>query len=496
MAHHQPIEELKEFRMSSKHVRNFGIMSGLGVVLLVVGLILSNITLPGEKHDDHGAAPAHEQKAPAGHEEHKEHSDAGKLLQFASAQHEATAGHGEAHGEAHEGHHAEESDHLASNGTWRRAVWHADQLPAEHHEREVTTGSKIGMALLMGGYFWLAIALFGTFFIAVGYLANAGWYVAFKRVLEPYYRFLPIGSLAMLAAFFFFGKYIYDWVAIEPGLDALIDGKRALLNSGVILIFGLGLVGVWTGLSHMLRKNSLAEEKEGGVAWHKKSIRLSAIFLLFFGFGFAMFAFVWLMSFDPHWFSTIYAVYCFAGLFLSGVTVTMFITTHLKEKGYLPSLNGEHLHDLGKFMFAFSVFWAYIWISQYLLIWYANIPEETIYYWNRFENYKLLFGLNVAINFLFPFIALMTRKAKRQIDSLRSVGRVMIFGRFLDLYLLIAPGVLGAHGGFAEFLMAAGAVLVFGGIFLFIVFKGFEGAPIEARKHPYYQESINHSTGV
>ena len=147
-------------------------------------------------------------------------------------------------------------------------------------------------------------------------------------------------------------------------------------------------------------------------------------------------------------------------------------------------------------MFAFSVFWAYIWISQYLLIWYANIPEETIYYWNRFQDYKFLFGLNAIINFIFPFIALMTRDAKRKIDSLRSVGRVMMFGRFLDVFLLLVPGVLGAGGGFSVMLMAAGAVLFFGGIFFFVVYKGFEGAPTEARNHPYFEESLHHSTGV
>ncbi len=493
---HQPSEELKEFRISSTMKRNFGIMAGLGIVLFVVGLILSNVTLPGEKHGGgHDAAPAGEEHHDAGgggHEEH--HSDAGTLIQYASA--DKAVGHEEEASHSGHGGHGEESDHLAENGTWRRAFWHQDQLIEAHHSREVTTGSKIGVSLLIGAYFWMAIALFGVFFIAVGYVANAGWYVPTKRVLENYYRFLPIAAVVLLITFFAFGSQIYDWVSIEVGLDSLIDGKRGFLNTVFILGTGGLIVGVWAALGHVIKGKSLAEDKEGGLVNHKKSIRLSAAFLPVFGVGFSAFSFLWLMSVDPHWFSTIFAVYCFAGLFVSGVTVTMFITTNLKEKGFLPSLGEDQLHDLGKFMFAFSVFWAYIWISQYLLIWYANIPEETIYYWNRFQDYKFLFALNAIINFIFPFIALMTRDSKRKIDSLRNVGRVMMFGRFLDVFLLLVPGVLGAGGGFSIMLMAAGAVLFFGGIFFFVVYKGFEGAPTETRNHPYFEESLHHSTGV
>lgn len=497
---HQATEELKPFRMGSHHTRNFGILAAVGVVLFVLGIVFSLIKLP---------AAEEESAAPAGKEEHHEegakpehHGDAGGKLtvQYASANHEAEA-HGGAKAEGEEHAAAGHGGHVihdtkSEGGTWRRAQFHDDQAIATHHEKEVTLSSKIGVALLIGGYLWLAVALFGIFFMAVSYTANAGWYVMFKRVLESFYRFLPIGSIILLIVFFAFGASIYDWRAESAAHDELIQHKSAFLNVAFILGTGVLLVGVWALLGHMLRTNSLAEEANGGLTYHKKSQGTSILFLVLFGFGFSAFAFLWIMSVDPHWFSTIFGVYCFAGLFVSGMTVTMFITTGLKKEGYLPNFSADHLHDIGKFMFAFSVFWAYIWVSQYLLIWYANIPEETIYYYNRFQDYSVLFAVNVLINFIFPFIALMTRDAKRKAESLRSAGRVMLFGRFLDAFLLLVPGALGAHGGFSVMLMAAGAVCVFGSVFLFVVYSGFNGLKMEPTKHPFYEESLHHSTGV
>lgn len=512
----------QQFRLSSGHKKNFMIMAIIGVVLFVGGFVLSNVTWPADKHagghhgaatEHHGpdaahpadhaapaadhAAPAADHAAPAeeapasggpGHNTEGHDDKASHIMHFASEEHGAAA-----HGE----HHAQASDHQ-ENGTWRRAFFHDGQESMVHHTKgEVTAGAKIGSSILIGSYLWTAIALFGIFFIGVGYLANAAWYLPIKRVLENYYRFLPIGGILIVTTFFVFGKDVYEWAALEVGADALIDGKRAFLNAAFFIATAVLLVGlVYPFVGHMYKKNSLAEEAQGGLSYHTKSIRLAAMSMPVFALGFCTCVFLWLMSVDPHWFSTIYAVYCFAGLFVSGMTVTMFIVTHLKEKGFMPNFSDDHLHDMGKFMFAFSVFWAYIWISQYLLIWYANIPEETIYYWNRIQDYPVLFGLNVAINFVFPFIALMTRRAKRGPASLRGVGRVIMFGRFLDAYLLVAPAVLGAAGGFETMMMAAGATCIVGSIFLFVVFKGFEDASLEATKHPYWEEAVHHSTGI
>ncbi|HHG85461.1 MAG TPA: hypothetical protein ENJ82_12005 [Bacteroidetes bacterium] len=464
----------QKFRLTSKHTRNFGGMALLGVILLILGYVMSIVDLPGNHAADHHAATV-------------EHSD-DHAVEPTGHEHGEATGHG-SHAEA------DQSGHM-EDGTWLRAVVHPKQIHGVHHHTEVSGMTKFGASFLGASFWWLAVSLFGVFFIAVGYLANVGWYVMLKRVLENYYRFLPFVGGILLLVFIIFGKDIYMWKAVEEGTDALIDGKRALLNGVFFIASVVLLVSVWSLLAHMIKKASHAEEAQGGLENHKKSIKFSAIFMPTFGLGFSAASFLWLMSVDPHWFSTIYAVYCFAGLFVGGMTVTMFITTHLRDKGHLPNLHGDHLHDMGKFMFAFSIFWAYIWVSQYLLIWYANIPEETVYYFQRMENYQLLFALNVVLNFVYPFIAMMPRKAKREAASLRSVGRVILLGRLVDVYLLIAPGVLGAEGGFATLVMMAGAFLVLGGGFLFVVFKGFEDAPLEAKNHPYFGESIHHETGV
>ncbi|MEM6269745.1 MAG: hypothetical protein AAF998_09925 [Bacteroidota bacterium] len=550
----------QKFRLTGKYTRNFGIMSGVGLVLLILGYVLS--TSGGSGEGDHGGdhGDQHEVGAHDG-----AHSDAGtgEVFQYVNDQnghgdgdhdgdshdgdghdgdghdgdshdgdshhgddhaksdgehdagHDSEAHHGDEHGEGEDhaavggadhgdghggahagehggGHHAE--DHI-QNGTWRRAKVYPEQYTMVHHDKEVTPMSLFGASILGGTFFWFIVALFGVFFIAVGYLANAGWYIIFKRILENYYRFLPIAGVLLLVTFFVFGDALYEWYHLEVGVDKLIDGKRGFLNVVFILITMVLLIAAWTFLGHLFKKASLKEESEGGLTWYNKSMRYSAIFMPLFALGFVTCSFLWIMSIDAHWFSTIFGVYCFAGLFVSGMTITMFISVHLHDKGHI-KLSGNQMHDVGKFMFAFSVFWAYIWVSQYLLIWYANIPEETVYYYQRLENYQLLFALNVVINFVFPFIALMTRKAKREFASLRSVGRVMLVGRFLDIYLLIAPGVLGSEGGMAPMMMMFGAFLLIGGVFLWVVFKGFEDAPLLATKHPYYQESIHHDTGV
>ena len=373
-----------------------------------------------------------------------------------------------------------------------------------HHE--VTDASKFGASLLGGTFWWLCVALFGVFFIAVGYVSEAGWYVAVKRVIEPFYRFLPIGGILLILIFFIFGEHVFDWRYYslnefdENGnkvlFDTLIDGKRPFLSVVFVFATSVFLVGLWTLFGHLFRTMSLKEEANGGYSYHNKARTYSAMFLPIFGLGFALTCFLWLMSIDAHWFSTIYAVYVFAGLFTSGAMITSLIAMHLKEKGFLPVLSGDHVHDLGKFIFAFSVFWAYIWVSQFLLIWYANIPEETVYFFTRQQDFGFLFGANVAINFAFPFLALMTRESKRKHLSLRAVIRVLLVGRFLDMFLLIIPGALGADYGFGDVVMMAGAFVMLGGVFLLIVFKGFEQTSLVAKNHPFYEESIHHSTGV
>lgn len=341
--------------------------------------------------------------------------------------------------------------------------------------------------------------------MSVKYLANAGWYVTIKRILETYYMWIPVSIVLMLGFFFAFKGELYMWASdtlagvpdvAKEEVEHLIHHKSPFLNVAFYLIMVVGVLGFYFFGGHTYRKNSLSEEREGGSKWFDKGVVFSCIFLPVFALTFCTIAFQWIMSLDVTWFSTIFGVYNFAGMFVLGATITTLIIINLKEKGYLEQVTGDHIHDLAKFMFAFSIFWAYIWISQYLLIWYANIPEETVYYTDRYENYQLLFWLNFAINFLFPFLALMTRGSKRQMASLKKIATIMLFGRFLDIFLMVMPGVVGEHWDLGLMIAAAGMVVLQGGIFLYLAYNTLTKAPLIATKHPYYEESIHHDTGV
>jgi hypothetical protein len=255
------------------------------------------------------------------------------------------------------------------------------------------------------------------------------------------------------------------------------------------------IIGLWILFRTLLRRASLKEDNEGGMIQYLKSIRLSAAFLVIFAFSFSILSWMIMMSIDAHWFSTIFSVYNFAIAFVTGLTVLMFFTLYLKSKGYLEIVSDEVIHDLGKFMFAFSIFWAYIWLAQFLLIWYANLPEEVVYYDARLtEQFKPLFLTNVVMNFALPFLILMMRNAKRNPKVLLVAGSIILLGHWLDMYLMVMPGTLGDKSGFG--LLEIGMTIAFAGLFIYVVLQGLSKANLIAKNHPFLLESANHDVGV
>src|SRR5690606_34506629 len=200
----------------------------------------------------------------------------------------------------------------------------------------------------------------------------------------------------------------------------------------------------------------------------------------------------WVLSIDTHWFSTMFGWYVFSSWFVSGLAAITLLVVLLKEAGYLKMVNSNHLHDLGKFVFAFSIFWAYIWFSQFLLIYYANIPEESIYFLERLssDHYSMVFFVNLILNFFFPFLVLMTRDAKRQMIFLKIVCVVVLAGHWLDFYLMVTPGVLTVNGGFG--FIEIGLALIYFSAFVFTVLTSLAKAPLVAKNHPMLEESIHH----
>lgn len=353
-------------------------------------------------------------------------------------------------------------------------------------------------SLLFNNYFFIGISVFGVFFVALQYVAEAGWSIVLKRVPEAIMGALPVFSaimlLIMVAAIMHF-NHIYHWLhegIMDPAskhYDRVIAGKEAYLNATFFIIRTIIYLSAWNYFAKKLRALSVLEDKQGGTAIHFKGVRASAWFMVFFAVTSAMASWDWIMSIDPHWFSTIFGWYIFAEWSAIGFTTVLLFTLYLKRKGYLQDVNENHIHDLGKWIFAFSLVWTYMWFSQFMLIWYANIPEEVTYFTARLEveNYKFLFWFSMIINFIAPIILLMSRDAKRNNGRLIFVGCIILLGHWLNSYLLVTPGALGTHGhiGFTEIGMGLG----FAGLFIYLVLNALTKQPLETKNHPFLDES-------
>ncbi len=353
-------------------------------------------------------------------------------------------------------------------------------------------------ALLFNTYFYLGISVFAVFFVAMQYVSEAGWSIVLKRVPEAIMGALPAFSaimlLIMVASIMHF-NHIYHW--LHEGImtvgheeyDYIIAGKEPYLNATFFIIRTIIYLLGWNYFAKKLRSLSLLEDREGGTAIHFKSVSTSAWFMVFFAVTSAMASWDWIMSIDAHWFSTLFGWYVFAEWAAIGFTTILLFTLYLQRQGYLKDVNESHIHDLGKWIFAFSLVWTYMWFSQFMLIWYANIPEEVAYFTARLEveNYKFLFWFSMIINFVLPVILLMSRDAKRHNSRLIFVSIVILIGHWLNSYLLVAPGTLNTHGhiGFTEI----GIGLGFAGLLIHLTFKTLAKEPMEAKNHPMLDES-------
>lgn len=386
---------------------------------------------------------------------------------------------------------------------------------------------------LHNSVFFTGIAFMALFFYSICCTAWAGWHIVFKRVWEAMSLFLGVGLVLMviLGLGTIFGwHHLYHWTdSAAVASDEILKNKSSFLNNTWYTI-SIVVVAVWLFFAFKLRQFSLDEDKNGTKEYkqHILSRWWTAGFLPIAGFSSALVIWLWIMSVDAHWYSTLYAWYSGASLFVSMIAMTILILVALKTKGYYANVTEEHFHDLGKFLFAFTIFWTYLWFSQYMLIWYANIGEETVYFKTRQENYPVLFYANLGINFLIPFIILMRNDTKRKFGTLIFVSLVCIFGHWIDFFLMIKPGVLhtahelggtagGDHGAVSDAHGAAeavghaaehghsfeagftlpgfleiGTLIGFACLFLYIFYHFLSKANLVAKNDPYLSESLHH----
>lgn len=300
--------------------------------------------------------------------------------------------------------------------------------------------------LLHNASFFALISFTATFAIAATTLAYAGWNVAFRRIWEAISLILPLGLVCLLLVGLGAAghlHHLYHWADKEAvANDEILTGKSGFLNIFWYFFAVIGFGGMWYFFAKKFRSNSLAQDEDSDASypWYKKQKFWAAIFMPLAGFSSAAAIWLWLMSLDAHWYSTMYAWYTTASAFVSMICITILLLVYLKGKGYFTEVTVEHLHDLGKFLFAFSVFWTYLWFSQYMLIWYANIGEETIYFHQRMGEFPVLFYGNLVLNFVLPFLILIRNDTKRKVGTLTFVAIFVLFGHWVDFFQMTKIG--------------------------------------------------------
>jgi hypothetical protein len=369
----------------------------------------------------------------------------------------------------------------------------------DQHEQARFWGS-----LLQNSVYFLLVTNAVMFFICATTLAWGGWQLSFRRVSEAISTCVPvIGVIAgavLLAVCFSDNHTIYHWTDTEHVKhDHVLDHKKGFLNKTFFAVWTIITILGWSWLGWKIRRLSRSIDNarlsvEQGKKYIWKNTVWAALFIVFFSLTvMSSIPWLWLMSIDAHWYSTMYSWYTFASTFVAGVSLIVLFVVFMKNNNYLELTNQEHLHDLGKFMFAFSIFWTYLWFSQFMLIWYANIPEETIYYRIRgYGIYKGLYWLMFLINFLAPLLILMTRGAKRNYGTITFMAVLILFGHWLDFFQMVFPAHQPEH--VPLILYDFGVALGFVGLIMFVTARSLSKAPLLAKNHPFIKESVIHHT--
>ena len=408
---------------------------------------------------------------------------------------EMMAAHGDDHGEdtATESHDASATAHgKQAHGASHSAADQEKHLEHTLHQLQ----NRPWSALYVACFFFFMIALGALAFYAVNFAAQAGWSPVLFRVMEAVTAYLVPGGIIMFVLLGLSGFHInHLFVWADPEVvahDKLLQGKASWLNGTWMLIRAAIFLGGWITYRYFAVKFSRAGDtaQANDHSNFTKTFRISAGFLVFFLYTESMMSWDWIMSFDPHWFSTLFGWYVLAGMMVCAITTIALITIFLKSQGYLEIVNDSHIHDLAKFMFGFSIFWTYLWFSQFMLIWFANIPEEVTYFMTRIEDFNTPFFGMLILNFLFPLLLLMNSDYKRVNWFVVLTGIVILVGHYIDIFVMVMPATVGKSWfiGIPEI----GSMLFFLGLFILVVFTALTKAPLLLKNNPFMKESKNY----
>lgn len=394
---------------------------------------------------------------------------------------EAHAGHGE-HGEA-----ATEGVIVEEHGSHGNHT--VEHLLAQYHNKPWT-------AFFMSAFLFTGIAAVSMFFLAIQHLAQAGWSVIVTRVMEAITVFLPYGTVLMLIVLVgsaLHYNHLYHWMDkslvdyASPNFDHFMKTKEAWLNVPSWMGRSVAYLVGWCFFSFMLRKKSKKLDETGDTKDYWRLYKWAVFAIIFFALSSMASGWDWVMSIDPHWYSTLFGWYVMASYLVSAVAVMILISIHLKKQGALPEFNDNHLHDLTKYLFGFSLLWGYLWLCQFELIWYANIPEESVYFQLREALYDPTYYKMLIINVVLPFLILISSSIKRNYTVVSIMAGVIILGHWLDIFNQMMPTTVGPWWQFG--LLEFGALFFVGGLFTFVVMSALTKMKLIPKGNPLLHES-------
>lgn len=343
---------------------------------------------------------------------------------------------------------------------------------------------------LLNNYYFLAIAIGGTFWLAIQRITQSGWSSAYIRIPEAFANYIPLAAVFFVLMWFGFHD-LYHWTHEKEVLqDEILQHKAPYLNIPFFVIRLIIYFAIWIYLTQKIRKVSLEEDRIDGMQPFEKSEWYSKVYIFALALTFTMASIDWIMSIDPHWYSTIFSLKNFLTGFYHGTALIVLIVIIMHKYGYYKFLNNSHMIDFSKYVFILAILWGYFWFSQFLLMWYANIPEETIYYVTRIEGpWSTLFWLNIILNTGVPFVFLLSNYLAKSKVVLGITVVIIMIGMWIDLYLQIMPGGRGEHNiGWLEI----GSFLGYLGLFAWVVGWSMSKRALVPENHPLLEESTEH----
>ncbi|QCX53280.1 quinol:cytochrome C oxidoreductase [Elizabethkingia sp. JS20170427COW] len=383
------------------------------------------------------------------------------------------------------------------HGTKSNSAQLTDHSPKQHMETAIHQAHNEPMAaLLQVSVFAFGIACAALFFYAIQNAAHAGWPIIVLRVMEAIASFIPYGGILMIIivlANTIGLSHLYHWMdgsLTDPNsehFDVIVYEKSKYLNIPFYIVRTLIYVIGATFFVWKLKSLSKKVDETKSRAVYAKYYSWNVGYIAFFGFCSAAWAWDWMMSIDTHWYSTLYIWYTMVSCLSTAVAVMILISVMLKKKGVLPQFNDNHLHDLGVYLFATSMLWSYLWFSQFMLYWYANIPEEVNYFLGRFNYYEETFITTLIPNFLIPLLVLVSSSIKRNYKVVTTVAVIVIIGHWFDYFNIIMPGTVGPFWNIG--LLEIGATLFVLGLFIFTVMTALSKLKLIPTGNPFLHES-------